>query len=312
MLLVGALTARAATTNYFTSFESAEGYTNGIGLVGQQGWSGYMVSTNLTFTSAGNFGNGITNLGLGGSGQAAFVGRTPLPKSYNYFVEVFHPINILPANSGQPVVTFSTRLKIVDSNNGHWDYFDWEVFNIAGAKLFGLEFDNDVHGFYYYDSTNKFTTLGTFSPGVEYLLQVTMNFASNRCTVQLGGVTYTNVLPLTATASALDLGEISAQWLPQIPASPGNNFMLFDNFLVASDVVRPAPPQLRVVQPGGTNAAGLRLTGQDGYRFAVEASTNLVNWLAVSTNTLSGGKADYTDPAAVGRPARYYRARWVP
>jgi hypothetical protein len=38
----------------------------------------------------------------------------------------------------------------------------------------------------------------------------------------------------------------------------------------------------------------------------------LVTWLAVGTNLVSGGTANYTDSAAAGKSARYYRARWVP
>ena len=73
----------------------------------------------------------------------------------------------------------------------------------------------------------------------------------------------------------------------------------------------PDRPSLHLLAPGGQGAATVRLTGQDGFRFAVDASANLETWLPVATNTVSGGFADYTD-AEAGGAFRCYRGRWIP
>lgn len=57
----------------------------------------------------------------------------------------------------------------------------------------------------------------------------------------------------------------------------------------------------------GTDGFHLHLTGITGVNFVVSASTNLVNWIPVYTNTSLTGSADYTDAAAANFPARYYK-----
>jgi hypothetical protein len=41
----------------------------------------------------------------------------------------------------------------------------------------------------------------------------------------------------------------------------------------------------------------------------VEASTNLVNWSPLATNTLNGHPFPFSDPAAASLPQRFYRAQ---
>jgi hypothetical protein len=42
----------------------------------------------------------------------------------------------------------------------------------------------------------------------------------------------------------------------------------------------------------------------------VEASTNLLNWAGLATNTLNAGSVYFTDPASTHLPRRFYRARF--
>ena len=311
-LLLAPVVASAATTNYFTGFESTEGYSGGNALAGQQDWIGYVVATNLTYTNAGSFGNGVTLGGLGGSGQAAYVGLTPLLPAYNSSVELLQYLNLDPVGSNQPLVNLSVKVKIIDSTTNRWDYFYWDFFNQAGIILFRIEFDNDFQEINHINSTNGFMNIGTFNAAVEYALGVSMNFASNRYSITRNGLSLATNLPITVNGLALNLGSIAAVWQPAVRAKPGDNFMIFDDLQVISSALAPSRPQLRVLTPGGSGAASLRLTGDDGFRFAVDGSTNLVTWLAVGTNLVSGGTANYTDSAAAGKSARYYRARWVP
>ncbi|HVV01829.1 MAG TPA: hypothetical protein VHH88_10740, partial [Verrucomicrobiae bacterium] len=66
------------------------------------------------------------------------------------------------------------------------------------------------------------------------------------------------------------------------------------------------------VQPGfGTdsNQFALSLTGTPGSEVVVEASTNLLDWTPVSTNTFETNTLQFTDPAISGYSRRFYRAR---
>ncbi len=49
----------------------------------------------------------------------------------------------------------------------------------------------------------------------------------------------------------------------------------------------------------------IEVTGVPGYTYAVEASTNLVDWVRVTTNS---SPFQFTDSAAPGNPVRFYRA----
>jgi len=60
------------------------------------------------------------------------------------------------------------------------------------------------------------------------------------------------------------------------------------------------------MKPGGFGFTLTRLTNQT---IVVEASTNLVNWQPIWTNTLPGASADFVDPEWVNHPRRFYRAR---
>ena len=87
--------------------------------------------------------------------------------------------------------------------------------------------------------------------------------------------------------------------------------MLFDEYKITADVLPPPRPRLTLLSRTGGQTL-LRLTGQNGASFAIEGSTNLVNWTALRTNLVTGGSFDYTDTSSAGLNRRMYRARWVP
>lgn len=71
-----------------------------------------------------------------------------------------------------------------------------------------------------------------------------------------------------------------------------------------------SPPQLQLSAPrwlpGGKFA--LRVTGVAPQGFAIQASTNSLNWLSLSTNALVNGQYDYTNTQTANFPIRYFRA----
>ena len=313
--ILSAVVASAATTNFATGFEGNQGYASPAPLAGQLDWISYSRSTNNVsyVTNIAVNGNGVDSPGLGGSAQAAFMGLTPLTAPYNKSLELLQFLRLDPIGSNQPIVTFTTKVKITDSNNGFYDGFSFDFYNKDGLLMFGVELDNFDFMIYRVNSSGLGVSTGvTFTDGVEYPLSITMNFASNSYTAIFNGVTIVPNQPIAGVGIVLNLWSVGAVWLPDVPSTPGNNFMTFDDWRIVSSSTVPSPPQLRVITPGGVGAATIRLTGTDGFKFAVDASTNLAAWLPVNTNTVIGGSSDYLDSAATGKAARYYRGRWVP
>jgi hypothetical protein len=78
---------------------------------------------------------------------------------------------------------------------------------------------------------------------------------------------------------------------------------------VASEV--PAAPQLQVV----SESAGqfiFQLQGSLNASYAIQTSTNLITWLSVSTNTLSGSNVNVTNIILPGPAQQFWRALWPP
>jgi hypothetical protein len=56
----------------------------------------------------------------------------------------------------------------------------------------------------------------------------------------------------------------------------------------------------------------LQLSGMPGKSYVLEASTNLVNWVPLSTNQAPSTVLNLTDPSISGFPYRFYRAVQLP
>ena len=290
-----ALTPRcvAATAIYSTGFEASEGYNINLDLVGQNGWM-----------SAGSGGNGLLTDVFPGRGQQAYIGYAP-PASGDSYLFVWQPINKALAH-----VQFSVTVSVFDSTTTDWDDFYWGVYNQEGDELFSLDFDNYDLGIYYYlDGTNSRVWSGLeFTNGVAYPLRVDLDFTSNRWSATFNGALLATNEPITTIGSPLNLGDIDPAWIIFDPNAPGDNYMVFDDYLITASL---PPPQLRLLGMLGS-APVLRLSGSPDTAFAIEASTNLVRWVPLNTNVTTGGSFDYVDNGAAGLPRRFYRGRWVP
>lgn len=301
-LLLAASPSFATTTNlYFTHFEATNGFSLALPLIGQSGWTGQ-----------GNSGNGVTNNYVIGQGQQAYIGyKSSLPQED---VLAWRPLNFNPLAAGYPIVKFSVLMSIEDSNNDERDNFRWSVYNAANVRLFALDFDNyDLKIRYDLDDTNDLVDAGwAFENSTDYELAITMDFSANRWNATLNQAEIVSDQPITTKGAALTLGDIDAVWLPYFTNAPGNNFMLFDDYRVTAQTIPITPAQVRLL---GRTAEGwglLQVSGPEGSRWAVEATTNFVNWTALKTNVISGGSFDLVDPASAGQTRRFYRARYVP
>ncbi|MFA6544337.1 MAG: S8 family serine peptidase [Limisphaerales bacterium] len=56
----------------------------------------------------------------------------------------------------------------------------------------------------------------------------------------------------------------------------------------------------------------IAVSGDNGRAYRLESSTNLIDWVSMVTNTVSGGTATFTDGGAVGQPFRFYRTVLLP
>jgi len=57
---------------------------------------------------------------------------------------------------------------------------------------------------------------------------------------------------------------------------------------------------------------GFEIAGGSNQVVVVEASTDLVSWTALATNTLGASPLHFSDPGWTNFPQRFYRARLVP
>jgi hypothetical protein len=301
-LLIPASASGATTNVYFTQFEAAAGYDIEADLIGQAGWVG-----------GGSGGNGLRTNFISGQGQQAYIGFTP-PAAGDDVLFVWRPINFNPVAAGYPIVKFSTQMQIRDSTNNEFDYFQWQVFNTQGDRLFTLDFDvyfTNIN--YQLDGTNAYVDTGkVFTLGATHTLNVTMNFAANRWSASLDNTLITTNQSMTTTGAPLNLGDIDAVWSLFDPELPGNNFMVFDNYRITAESVVVPAAQVQLLSRSNEGWALLRVNGGNGQSWALEGSTNFTHWTALKTNSISGGFFDHVDQTAAGLPHRFYRARYVP
>ncbi len=84
--------------------------------------------------------------------------------------------------------------------------------------------------------------------------------------------------------------------------------LFFANALQLSSL---PPPTLSNIQMAGSTFQ-LRVNGNAGQQFVVDATSDMKNWTPISTNTLSGATLDFSDPASAQLKSRFYRARLLP
>jgi len=304
ILLLGVNPARAATNVFSTQFETAEGYNNTLDLIGQRGWIG-----------EGTGGNGLTEGFITNQSQHAYVGFTAPASTNESQLVVWKPINFNPVAAGLPIVRFSVQMQVTDSPNGNYDDFRWSIYNTQGDRLFSLDFDNlflDVN--YLLDGTNELFLTGIrFTNEVTYTLAVTMNFAANRWSATVNSTLIATNQRITTTGAPLNLGDVDAVWILNSIEDPGDNFMVFDDYQITAEAIAAPPPaQMRFLGRTAEGWSLLRVFGQNGSRWSVDATTNFMHWTALKTNTVSGTYFDHVDQSAAGIKQRYYRARLVP
>jgi hypothetical protein len=91
-----------------------------------------------------------------------------------------------------------------------------------------------------------------------------------------------------------------------ITSAPVALVVLLDT--VTNIVSKVVTPLTRGMTSNGFNVV---FNGPAGSNFVIQASSDAVNWTSISTNAAPNGTVDFTDPAALNHPFRFYRA-YVP
>jgi hypothetical protein len=230
---------------YQTGFDTAQGYNLNLLLNGQKGWQ-----------KQGSSEAGLVNDFFDNGSQQGYLGFSSTAPDVNTWL--WQPLNHTPNTNTFPVVKFATEMAIVDSSDGFYDTFGWDVFNRDNRELFFLGFDNSDLGIYYQlngpDSAYHYTGLD-FKNGQIYALEITMDFGRNRWSATLDGALLVEGQPISATNNvARNLGDIDATLLPNATFQ-GNNYLLFDNYRVTAEKVQLpviiTPPQNQTASVGG-------------------------------------------------------------
>ena len=299
----GAATSQVATlmiqtpllgVAYQTGFEPNEGFSPDADLAGQAGWRG-----------EGSGGNGIVTNFFPGKGQQAYVGYAPPLNTNDELFLAWYPLNLANIAPARPL-RFSVLMEIVDSSNDSYDAFQWVFYNTLGQKIFLIDFENSDWRIWSRSGTNNWIDTGrTFTNDQPYELSVLMDFERKRWSATLDEVVLAADQPLGSPGQTTDLGDIDATWMITTPGSPGDNYLLFDDFRVVWDADLPTVT-IRTVD----GKPELTISGTSGTVVEIERSSTMGqgNWRVVRQLTLTGAPQTWVDIETPASSPRFYRA----
>jgi hypothetical protein len=290
---------------FTTAFEPGESYDADAELHNQNGW-----------TCVGSAGNGLLSR-FSGEGQQAYVGFFDPLNAGETFFSTWRPINFDPLTGGKPIVTFRTKMEIVESTSAapNKDDFRWDVYNSDGLRLLSLDFDNSTMGIcYLLQGQEFFATSNTFVHNLVYDVEIKMNFATDRWGATVGGVKVVQGQPIATNSVKRDVGDIAATWVFLNTNSagafvPGDNAMLFDNYSITAEAFNPLPTTLKLLSVSPGTGALVEMTGEPFRNYVIEGSSDFMNWTPLKTNMPSDGVIQFLDPSVAALPMRGYRAR---
>jgi uncharacterized repeat protein (TIGR01451 family) len=135
--------------------------------------------------------------------------------------------------------------------------------------------------------------------------------ANGELFAQLGSVSSGSAATLTLVVSPFRSGPLTNH---AAASSAQTDYSLANNRSTLFVNVLPAPQPVLGPVTGITtnNTFEFAISGQPGLSYVVEVSTNLVDWVPLSTNFPVSGKITIIDPDAATIPERFYRARQSP
>ncbi|MGK0188983.1 MAG: hypothetical protein ACI9R3_004799 [Verrucomicrobiales bacterium] len=309
MFTVMTVSAQTSIPLYITDFSN---FPAGDGnLVGNDGWLSTHPDEEVHGTVDDFFGEGNRRATLG------FFD----PVTTDQIITVYRPINYDPIASDTPVIQFSASVAIVDSSDEStsFDSFYISVFNTTGNLLGSVVFDNTEadFGVWRADGLDFIDTGVSFEHEILYQLKIRIDFAANTWTATLDDAALFTDAPFSNSDAVRNLGDFSAEWEITDVQSPGDNWLLFDDWNVSALKNTTTPDSknfhiARIVRRPNGNMM-LRWPAENGTQYHVEYSDDLIQWkndLPNSTVTAAQGESEAT--WADRRPntgIRYYRVR---
>ncbi len=117
------------------------------------------------------------------------------------------------------------------------------------------------------------------------------------------------------STSFINSNQLCTLILPALVAAPGTATVTVSNPPPGGGISGPLPfaiagqQVLLTLAPLRLQGGGFyyRVTGPPGSRVIIETSTNLLNWTVASTNDLTGGQTDLSDPSVATSKRRFFR-----
>ena len=119
------------------------------------------------------------------------------------------------------------------------------------------------------------------------------------------GATVGGATSSTLTISNLNSGH-AGNYTVQVSNTSGSVTSSSAALVVSNPPVQDLPITSVAMTPSGFT---LQLDGLTVSQCVIYASTNLVDWTPIATNTVSAGSVTYTDTSAMNRSSRFYRAK---
>ena len=277
---------------YFTDFESFPGGSNQ--LAGTDGW----LASNTT--------DGVAGI-AGTSNKEAYVGYNSTAESD---VFAWRPINYDPVAAGTPVMEFDVNLSVIDSTNGSYDSFSFQLYNEATELICSLEFDNANLNINRWDGSASSYQVGTFANDAWYALKLTFDFAANRWSARLGNTSLFVNQPMNTQGTARSLGDIAVYWHIRNSGTSGDNYLMFDDYRIAVPG-NTEPPTITMPTSTGLTASTVTLGGnvtsdggetitERGVVYSATTANNnpIIGGMGVTTVTASGTTGLFSVPVS--------------
>jgi len=298
--LAGTTALGQARTVYYSGFEPGQDYDAKHPIIDQDDWQG-----------EGTGGNGLVEDNFEGLGQQGYIGYWPPLEDSEEYTSLWRSVEGI--GQEETKVTFTVLMMIVDSTNDQSDDFRWTVYNSEVQRLVTLDFDNETRNINYALDDNIFLPTGySFEHEALYELKFVMDFAANMWTVFVGDQAIVNDKKLTTTGASLTFGDLGPIWVYRKPETPGNNYMVFDEYKITvetSDEPLKTPPTLAWTGWMDDGRAMLQMGGDDATDYTVEVSDDLKTWTPLETAKPGDTGKEITDADALDYEQRFYRAR---
>ena len=310
LLLSGAVCS--AVTLYETDFES---FTPGAdNLVGTDGWVATLTDQMV---------HGIDDEIIPGLGNSAFLGFAPpsIPAPSAPIITVFRPSNYDPIGQNRPIIQFEALIAIADSRDNdrtpedeslRKDRFLISIYNMEAQLLGSIIYDNRASSFGLWRNDGA----DSADSNIEFILEepqflfFRIDFSNNTWSAFLDGIPIFTDEVFNASGNSLTLGTIAAEWLLSNRTAPGDNWMLFDDWIVEAKPRPTEPFRISQIEITAGDLVELTYPADEGFSYRFESSPDLKNWSELPNSPID---AEVSDPAATHsdpNPAdgnRYYR-----